>query len=461
MKRLSLLIIVMLLLLCGCSKETKVLESIGLANKYLAEQNYQEAILAFKEVIRIDPKSLEGYKGLALAFEAVGDITAVEMTLLDGIVQVEDKDTLRTQLAEFYIFQGDIVKADTLISQITDKSRAEKIRAKLDALIANSSEGNTSGNMMNGGTIAPDNGWTYIGGRGIIRTDDSTGVKEVVFETERYCGGINVVNDRVVFVNQVRSADGNYRYDIVSLDLSTGQATTIEQDIMNNFICYNGGFVYYIKASGSNPYSGNLYCIDVNGKGKRQVTPTLFSVPSDGWDPFIINMFYVSDGRVYYIDTVGDGTFKSIDIHGENPLVHYSDGFVLSFLIKDGFLYLAATTDYTGVDFVRIGIIDNRAVRLSSISGEIVGNLNVTDDALVYSIINRAPGGNTASLHRVGLDGTGAGLLDRGDVLQPFGEHTEFLPPSVQVSNGWIYYTRNNEPFRIRYDGSDASRYDW
>ncbi|HEY8421091.1 MAG TPA: tetratricopeptide repeat protein, partial [Thermoclostridium sp.] len=53
------------------SVSARVKKQIDLGTKYLLEGNYQEAVLAFEKVIRIDPKNVDARLGLAEAYIAL------------------------------------------------------------------------------------------------------------------------------------------------------------------------------------------------------------------------------------------------------------------------------------------------------------------------------------------------------------------------------------------------------
>ena len=61
-KRMLILLIFILLLelLSACSKSTEqqIAEQLELGPKYLAELNYEEAIVAFQKIIELDPKNV-------------------------------------------------------------------------------------------------------------------------------------------------------------------------------------------------------------------------------------------------------------------------------------------------------------------------------------------------------------------------------------------------------------------
>ena len=84
MKRIKLLFILTLvgILLVGCkSKETRVQEQLDLGSKYMAELDYESAIVALNKAIEIDPKNVAAYKMLAEVYEKSGRLDDARATL--------------------------------------------------------------------------------------------------------------------------------------------------------------------------------------------------------------------------------------------------------------------------------------------------------------------------------------------------------------------------------------------
>lgn len=61
-----------------------VTENLKLGNKYLLEENYEEAVVAFIKAIEIDSRNVDGYIGLADAYIGLGDIEAAMDILEKG-----------------------------------------------------------------------------------------------------------------------------------------------------------------------------------------------------------------------------------------------------------------------------------------------------------------------------------------------------------------------------------------
>ena len=73
------------------SPESRVSRQLELGQKYLEEQNYEQAIAAFEEVIAIDPKNVEAYLGAADAYIAIGDINMALSILQTGYEETADE----------------------------------------------------------------------------------------------------------------------------------------------------------------------------------------------------------------------------------------------------------------------------------------------------------------------------------------------------------------------------------
>ena len=73
------------------SDTVKVHRQLELAQRYLLEEEYEEAIAAFEAVIEIDPKNAEAYLGLAEAYEATDDIENVVKILERGAKRTDSE----------------------------------------------------------------------------------------------------------------------------------------------------------------------------------------------------------------------------------------------------------------------------------------------------------------------------------------------------------------------------------
>lgn len=78
MQRLLIFFLCLMVILgmsgCGGSNSSGWQEQYDLGVRYLSEGNYEEAIITFAEVIKINPKCAEAYIGIADAYQAMGDL---------------------------------------------------------------------------------------------------------------------------------------------------------------------------------------------------------------------------------------------------------------------------------------------------------------------------------------------------------------------------------------------------
>lgn len=70
LRKTGWIVLLVAVLLTGCGKSVKkqIAEQLELGNKYLAEANYEQAIVAFNKVIELDEKNTAGYVGLMEAY---------------------------------------------------------------------------------------------------------------------------------------------------------------------------------------------------------------------------------------------------------------------------------------------------------------------------------------------------------------------------------------------------------
>ena len=85
-----IMFILVLMLLSGCkSKATRVQEQLDLGSKYMAELDYESAIVALNKAIKIDPKNVDAYKMLAEVYEKSGRLDDARATL-EKVLDLDD-----------------------------------------------------------------------------------------------------------------------------------------------------------------------------------------------------------------------------------------------------------------------------------------------------------------------------------------------------------------------------------
>lgn len=98
MKSLKFLLIISIigLLMIGCSgKVAKINEQLDLGSKYMAELDYESAIIALNKAIEIDPKNVDAYAMLAKVYEKSGRPDEAKSTL-EKALEIENLSSEKT-----------------------------------------------------------------------------------------------------------------------------------------------------------------------------------------------------------------------------------------------------------------------------------------------------------------------------------------------------------------------------
>ncbi len=84
--RTVIVMITLIMILSGCAKsiEEQIAEQLELGQKYLLEENYEEAIVAFTKVIELEAKEIQAYTGMASAYIQKNDRKQAEKVLNQG-----------------------------------------------------------------------------------------------------------------------------------------------------------------------------------------------------------------------------------------------------------------------------------------------------------------------------------------------------------------------------------------
>ncbi|MGE5458954.1 MAG: carboxypeptidase regulatory-like domain-containing protein, partial [Methanobacterium sp.] len=110
--------------------ESRVQSKLNLAVKYLSENNYEKAILAYNDAIKIEPKEVMAYQGLAKTYTLQGKYDAAKDAYERGLAAVaaDDKTDLQLSQAGLYIDQNKLIEAEKKLQDIITK-KAECIEA--------------------------------------------------------------------------------------------------------------------------------------------------------------------------------------------------------------------------------------------------------------------------------------------------------------------------------------------
>ncbi|UNC91115.1 zinc ribbon domain-containing protein [Candidatus Contubernalis alkaliaceticus] len=110
-------------------------DKLALAEKYLFDEEYDQAILAYREVIDIVPKEERAYTGLAKVYTVQDDYESAEEVLIEGIQIVEQTIPLRRNLADIYVIQGKYEEAKAHYLVILEEDENEQLAYQGLALV--------------------------------------------------------------------------------------------------------------------------------------------------------------------------------------------------------------------------------------------------------------------------------------------------------------------------------------
>lgn len=135
MKKLGLLLILSMIMLCGCTKQSRWQEQYDLGMQYLEEGNYDEAIVAFAAAIKIEPNQALAYVGRGGAYIGSGETEEnLEAALADYQKAIElDEQNVDAYLgvADVYIRRAEYDMALEILQEGEKKAGDELITEKI------------------------------------------------------------------------------------------------------------------------------------------------------------------------------------------------------------------------------------------------------------------------------------------------------------------------------------------
>src|SRR5689334_10343073 len=130
--RVGTVFLMIALVLAGCARtpEAKKARYLERGNRYFKQEQYREAILEYRNVLRIDPKEPAATRQLGLAYYQLGQY-GLSFRYLTQAQQVDPDNTdVRLKLASIYVLGG---RPDDATSQVEEVLK--KDTGNLDALV--------------------------------------------------------------------------------------------------------------------------------------------------------------------------------------------------------------------------------------------------------------------------------------------------------------------------------------
>ncbi len=117
----TLSVIAFLILFSGCSKESRIERHWKKGETYFSENKLKEAIIEYKNIIKLEPKYSKAYYKLGMAYLKMGMMREGYVVLTKAVEINPDMVEARNQLGVLYLMSGDTKKA---------REQAELILAK-------------------------------------------------------------------------------------------------------------------------------------------------------------------------------------------------------------------------------------------------------------------------------------------------------------------------------------------
>ena len=105
----------------GSGESGSAVGQLTLAQRYLDEQNYEQAVIEFERLLEIDPKNVDAYLGLSQAYKALGEYDKAAMALEQAKENVDeaDKERIEAAIAELGAVDGETNISD---GNVTDEA---------------------------------------------------------------------------------------------------------------------------------------------------------------------------------------------------------------------------------------------------------------------------------------------------------------------------------------------------
>jgi tetratricopeptide (TPR) repeat protein len=138
--RTATVFLIIALVLAGCARtpEAKKARHLERGDRYFKQEQYREAILEYRNALRIDQKNATAIRQLGLAHYQLGQVGVAFRYLLQAEQLEPDNTDIRLKLANIYMFGGRPDDASALVDEVLKKEPNN-----LDALVLSAAGANT------------------------------------------------------------------------------------------------------------------------------------------------------------------------------------------------------------------------------------------------------------------------------------------------------------------------------
>ena len=287
-------------LFVGCSKsiEQQIAEQLELGQKYLADANYEEAVVIFEKVIDLDSKRFEAYSGIIEAYIKDGNDDKAYQWIANGLQQAENKEESQ-----------DYVNAwiDMLCDDMEDEKNFDMISRLYGSLSEERQE------------LVLTKIQDYTGFEIINNQSDLIGELVDLYQMEDYDGIISCINENINDLTINNKSDDIVFYSKEDSIIPNGFGVGVYFGNKGMSLLYIGdwkdgkrhgtGTDYFIGSSGQNGYIIGEWENDIpNGKAKKHIL--------------------YSDGRIteyvgQAVNGYAEGTFQMLNANTEGNISGY------------------------------------------------------------------------------------------------------------------------------------------
>ena len=413
-------------------KSTTVKKSVELGNKYIAEGNYKEAIIAFEKAINIDTKNKD-----------------VKETL-DVLYIYEEIDEL--------VIAGDLTVAQEKLEEIKDmpkfdiiKDMVENIKENIEEELLSNGMGNSIENIISGGNVAYKGDYVFYSnpkdeGK-LYKMNIETG--ESLKIADEFATNINVYNDYVYYTDydDYHNTPDNKAVKRLKFDGSEEEILLTESDdsfynnmqIIDNYLYYDCNydpledFPFY--------YSADIYKMDLDTLEKSEVitgiNPTwIINKTSSGELDLYITQRY----RIYGYRDI-NGVNEQIDIHGglwnaEVAGINSENIYYNTLHLNDAFTY------YNGYETSGMGVTKLQTESSEVFKGSELASNNykiLADDCFYVN--------NNGTLYSIDLSNGNESMIKK-----LYNSMDEYRDESLFEVKGYLAYFNENNQLTIDKD---------
>ncbi len=388
-------------------------KQLDLAQKYLEDGNYEDAVLAYESAVKIADNRQDAYEGLAKAASQLGD-----------------NDQTGSAYQKLYDLTGD---------------------SQYQVLAEQAQQGSSSGNLSNGGQIVQAGDSVYAAVRAgtnsnisIVKIQDDQSTMFVADTGSRWIYSLNIYNGYLYYSSYAPGedfADYHYDYDIYRANLSTGETERLPIEDSLYLSVYKGR-IYYIVARDCIIYSSALDGTDVK---KLIEAPQPNSV-----------LKAVSNDTIYYVPKdgtgIGDYPLWTAGLDGSDAK---STGIGFASQIRGFSLYgdKAVCSLYYNQNLYSADLSAGTSSIIGSATSFNASSSNIFDVNLT--------GTNTCDLIRTNMDGTGAETIDSQLSFTGNSYNQYTFPANAYLTDQNVYIIGPQAGggtviYRIKQDGSGS-----